>query len=190
MSKQPLLSEKETTRLSKLLSLVLRHDPAHLGLTLDDQGWADVDTLLAQAQAHQVPLTREALGHIVETSAKQRFRFSDDQRRIRASQGHSVAVELGHEPMVPPAMLYHGTTTRYHEQIMREGLQKMSRQQVHLSADVATARQVGSRHGQPVILAVSAAQMHADGHAFYRADNGVWLTDEVPVSYLHLAEGQ
>ncbi|SHL09923.1 RNA 2'-phosphotransferase [Hymenobacter psychrotolerans] len=185
-----MLSDKETTRLSKLLSLVLRHNPAHLGLTLDEHGWVEVDTLLRQAQAHQVPLTREALVHIVETNAKQRFRFSDDQQRIRASQGHSVQVALGYEPVVPPAVLYHGTTTRHHEQIMREGLRKMSRQQVHLSADVATARQVGSRHGHPVILTIDAAQMHSGGHAFYRADNGVWLTDEVPASYLHLAEGQ
>lgn len=190
MSKQSVLSDKEITRLSKLLSFVLRHNPAHLGLTLDEQGWVNVDTLLTQAQAHQVPLTREALVHIVETSPKQRFRFTSDQQRIRASQGHSVEVALGYELLVPPAVLYHGTATRYHEQIMRKGLQRISRQQVHLSADMATARQVGSRHGKPVVLAIDAARMHAAGSTFYRADNGVWLTDEVPVTYLRLAEAE
>ncbi|MBC6698221.1 RNA 2'-phosphotransferase [Hymenobacter sp. BT190] len=184
-----MLSDKQTTRLSKLLSLVLRHDPAHLGLTLDEQGWVGVDVLLAQAQAHQISLTREALVYIVETSPKQRFRLSDDQQRIRASQGHSVEVALGYAPTVPPAVLYHGTAVRHQEQIMREGLRKMSRQQVHLSADAATARQVGSRHGAPIVLRIDAAHMHADGHTFYRADNGVWLVDEVPAGYLQLSDG-
>ncbi|SDY29367.1 RNA 2'-phosphotransferase [Hymenobacter psychrophilus] len=181
-----MLSDKETTRLSKLLSLVLRHDPAHLGLTLDKQGWVAVDTLLTQAQQQQVPLTREVLLHLVETSPKQRFRLSDDQQRIRASQGHSVAVELGYAPVTPPLVLYHGTTTRLRDTLVAQGLLKMSRQQVHLSADEPTARQVGSRHGPPVVLLVDAARMYADGHQFYQADNGVWLTDAVPPQYLTL----
>ncbi|UPL47942.1 RNA 2'-phosphotransferase [Hymenobacter sublimis] len=184
-----MLSEKEATRLSKLLSLVLRHNPAHLGLTLEAQGWVEVDTLLAQAKAHQVPLTRENLQYIVETNAKQRFRFSEDQQRIRASQGHSVEVALGYSPVTPPTVLYHGTATRHQASIQQNGLQKMSRQHVHLSADIATARQVGSRHGQPVVFAVEAARMHADGHSFYQADNGVWLTEEVPAQYLQLLQG-
>ena len=183
-----MLPEKEVTRLSKLLSLVLRHDPAHLGLTLDEQGWVSVEELLRQAQANNVNLTHEVLLHIVDTSPKQRFRLSDDQQRIRASQGHSVAVELGYVPAVPPAVLYHGTAARHQAQIMREGLQKMSRQHVHLSADPATARQVGSRQGAPIVLVVAAAQLHAEGHLFYQADNGVWLTDEVPAGYLTLAD--
>ncbi|WP_317196767.1 RNA 2'-phosphotransferase [Hymenobacter piscis] len=118
------------------------------------------------------------------TSPKQRFRLSDDQQRIRASQGHSVAVELGYVPMVPPATLYHGTTERYLSIILEQGLLKMNRQHVHLSADSATARQVGSRHGVPVVLVVDTAQMHADGNPFYQADNGVWLTEAVPPQYL------
>lgn len=178
-------SDKETTRLSKLLSLVLRHDPAQLGLTLDEQGWVSVDELLRQTQTHRVPLTHESLLYIVETSPKQRFRFSDDQQRIRASQGHSVDVALGYVPVEPPAILYHGTADRHQAAIEQEGLRKMSRQHVHLSADIATARQVGSRHGRPVVFVVDAAQLHAAGHPFYRADNGVWLTNEVPPQYLH-----
>ncbi|WP_019947826.1 RNA 2'-phosphotransferase [Hymenobacter aerophilus] len=182
-----MLSDKETTRLSKLLSLVLRHNPAHLGLTLDEQGWVAVDTLLAQAQKQQVPLTREVLLHLVEISPKQRFRLSDDQQRIRASQGHSVAVELGYAPVTPPPVLYHGTATRNLAAIREQGLLKMSRQQVHLSTDEPTARQVGSRHGPPTVLRVDAARMHAAGHPFYQADNGVWLTDVVPPQYLDVA---
>ena len=181
-----MLSDKETTRLSKLLSLVLRHNPAHLGLTLDEQGWVAVDTLLAQAQKQQVPLTREVLLHLVEISPKKRFRLSDDQQRIRASQGHSVAVELGYVPAMPPPVLYHGTATRHLAAIREQGLLKMNRQQVHLSADEPTARQVGSRHGLPTVLLVDAARMHTDGYQFYQADNGVWLTDVVPPQYLEL----
>ncbi|SET59480.1 RNA 2'-phosphotransferase [Hymenobacter actinosclerus] len=181
-----MLSDKETTRLSKLLSLVLRHDPARLNLTLDEQGWVAVDTLLAQAQQQQVPLTRAVLLQLVETSPKQRFRLSDDQQRIRASQGHSVAVELGYAPVAPPPVLYHGTTTRLRDTLAAQGLLKMSRQHVHLSADAATARQVGRRHGPPMVLLVDAARMHVDGHLFYQADNGVWLTEAVPPQYLTL----
>ncbi|MBC8081827.1 MAG: RNA 2'-phosphotransferase [Hymenobacter sp.] len=182
-----MLPEKETTRLSKLLSLVLRHDPAHLGIVLDEQGWTDVATLLTQLRASGQPLSAEQLAHIVETSPKQRFRLNDDRTRIRASQGHSVAVELGLVPVVPPEILYHGTAAQHQEAILRDGVQRMSRRQVHLSADVATARTVGSRHGQPVIFTVAARAMHQAGRLFYQADNGVWLTDEVPAVYLQVA---
>jgi putative RNA 2'-phosphotransferase len=182
-----MLSDKETTRLSKLLSLVLRHDPAHLGLTLDEQGWANVEDLLAQAQAHKVPLNREKLFYIVDTNAKQRFRFNEDQTRIRASQGHSVEVALGYQAVAPPSVLYHGTAVPNQAAILTQGLQKMSRQQVHLSADPDTARTVGRRHGPPLVFIVDAGQMHQDGFLFYQADNGVWLTDEVPATYLRVS---
>lgn len=183
-----MLSEKETTRRSKLLSLVLRHDPAHIGIVLDEQGWTDVAALLTQLAAHKQPLSFEELVYIVETNAKQRFRFDDDRSRIRASQGHSVEVELGYTPVEPPEVLYHGTAVQHQGNILRDGLRKMSRHHVHLSADVATARTVGQRHGQLVIFAVAAGQMHRDGRFFYQADNGVWLTDEVPLDYLQIAE--
>ena len=183
-----MLSEKETTHLSKLLSLILRHNPAQLGLTLDSQGWAEVDELLAQAQARKVPLTLEKLVYLVETSPKQRFRFSDDQRRIRASQGHSVAVELGYEPLAPPEILYHGTAVQKQVLIAEQGLKRMSRQHVHLSTDLATALAVGRWHGRPVVFLVEAGRMQQEGFLFYRADNGVWLTNEVLPGYLRLLE--
>ena len=179
-----MLSEKETTRHSKLLSLVLRHEPAHIGITLDEQGWVAVPELLAQLAKHQQPLTLEQLEHIVETSPKQRFRFSDDRRRIRASQGHSVGVELGYPPVAPPEVLYHGTARQHQENILRDGLRKMARHHVHLSADLATARAVGQRHGRLVLFEVAAGLLHRAGQPFYQADNGVWLTDEVPTAYL------
>lgn len=178
------LSEKETTCRGKLLSLVLRHDPARIGISLDEQGWVVVPDLLAQLAKHQQPLTMQELEYIVDTNAKQRFRFNDDRSRIRASQGHSVEVALGYTPMVPPEVLYHGTAIQHQENILREGLRKMSRHQVHLSADVATARTVGQRHGRLVAFEVAAGQMQRDGLLFFQADNGVWLTDEVPAAYL------
>ena len=179
-------SEKETTRRSKLLSLVLRHDPAHIGILLDEQGWTDVATLLAQLASHKQPLGFEQLVYIVETNAKQRFRFNEDRSQIRASQGHSVQVALGYTSVTPPEVLYHGTAVQHQAAILRDGLLKMSRHQVHLSADVATARTVGSRHGRLVMFAVAAGAMHRAGHPFYQADNGVWLADEVPPTYLQL----
>jgi putative RNA 2'-phosphotransferase len=168
---------------SKFLSLVLRHRPEIIGLTLDDAGWADIDTLVRFSQSHR-PLTRALIEQVVAENSKQRFAISDDGRRIRARQGHSIGVELGLSPLAPPALLYHGTATRSVEAIRREGLRKRSRQHVHLSADADTATSVGTRHGTPVVLIVRAGEMAAEGHAFFRSDNGVWLTDAVPVRFI------
>lgn len=171
-------------QISKLLSLVLRHQPEAIGLTLDEQGWADVDDLLQRLADQGKPVTRECLAEVVATNAKQRFRLSDDGQRIRANQGHSLAVLLDLTPLTPPATLFHGTATRFLPAILAEGLTRRQRQHVHLSADSATATAVGQRHGKPVVLALDAAAMHRDGYLFYRSDNGVWLTDQVPPRYL------
>ena len=180
--------DKTVVRFSKFLSLVLRHDPGQIGLTLDSGGWVDVTTLLAAANQAGFKITPAQLAEVVAQNDKQRFRFSEDGTRIRANQGHSVTVELGLTPQAPPDVLYHGTATRFLTAIQQEGLKPGSRQQVHLAADEATASKVGARHGKPVVLIVNSAQMAADGYAFYRADNGVWLTDKVPPVYLHVQE--
>lgn len=168
---------------SKFLSLVLRHQPDVIGLHLDDAGWADIDTLIRLSQGH-TPLTRPLVEEVVEKNNKKRFVISDDGKRIRASQGHSINVELGLVPQLPPTLLYHGTATRSVESIRSEGLVKRSRQHVHLSADADTATHVGSRHGKPQVLSIRSAEMAATGHAFYRSENGVWLTDAVPVGFI------
>ena len=168
---------------SKFLSLVLRHQPEIIGLSLDDSGWADIDTLIRLSQPHK-PLTRALIEQVVEKNSKQRFAISDDGRRIRANQGHSIEVELGLQPLAPPTLLYHGTATRFVDAIRREGLVKRSRQHVHLSADAETATAVGARHGKPAVLIVRAGDMAAAGHAFFRSENGVWLTDAVPVRFI------
>ena len=62
------------------------------------------------------------------------------------------------------------------------------RHHVHLSGDERTARRVGRRRGRPVVLVVEAGRMHADGRAFFRSANGVWLTDSVPPEYLQFPE--
>lgn len=169
---------------SKLLSLVLRHEPGRLGITLDAAGWTDVDALLAAFAAHGQPLTRDELKRLVATSDKQRFALSPDGARIRANQGHSVEVELGLDAAAPPAHLYHGTVPQALMSIRAQGLVKGSRQHVHLSADVETATKVAARRGKPVVLTIRAAEMAAAGHVFYRAANGVWLTDHVPREFL------
>lgn len=168
---------------SKFLSLVLRHQPDVIGLSLDAEGWADIDDLIRLARGRK-PLTRALIEAAVENNNKQRFATSADGRRIRARQGHSIDVDLGFVPVTPPARLYHGTATRFVESIRREGLDKRSRRHVHLSADADTARNVGARHGTPAILVVHAAEMAAAGHAFYRSENGVWLTDAVPAAFI------
>lgn len=173
-----------SVQLSKFLSLILRHKPDTIGLALDVQGWAAIDELITKSDAAGMRFTREELLQVVQSSDKNRFSVSDDGQRIRAAQGHSVEVELGLSPQEPPAVLYHGTATRFVDAILAEGLKPQSRQQVHLSADEATAHLVGQRHGKPVVLTVDALRMHAAGFKFYRADNGVWLTDQVPREFL------
>jgi putative RNA 2'-phosphotransferase len=174
----------DITQLSKFLSLVLRHKPDTVGISLDTEGWASIDELIVKSQAAGTPLTREQLLKVVATSEKKRFSISEDGQQIRAAQGHSVAVELGLSARQPPAVLYHGTATRFLESILATGLKPQTRRQVHLSADEATAYQVGQRHGKPVVLLVDALGMQAQGSSFYLADNGVWLTDHVPAQFL------
>ncbi|UOE46972.1 RNA 2'-phosphotransferase [Mucilaginibacter sp. SMC90] len=179
-----MLTEKETTRLSKFLSLVLRHQPELIGIKLDEHGWVAVDELLQKAGVNGNIITPEALNHIVETNAKKRFAFDDTRQKVRASQGHSVEVELGYEAQTPPDVLYHGTGSQSVEVILQTGLEKRSRQHVHLSSDLDTAVKVGQRHGKPVVLAVAAGEMHRLGHKFYLSENKVWLTDFVPADFI------
>lgn len=178
----------DLTKHSKFLSLILRHQPETAGITLDLQGWAEVRPLLAGMQKAGHPVTMEMLEEIVRTDEKMRYSFNSDHTKIRANQGHSVHVELGLARKEPPEYLWHGTADRFLTSIFAEGLRPMSRQQVHLSADPETARKVGQRHGKPVILRVRSGDMHRDGAYFYQADNGVWLTDNVPAAYLDRTE--
>ncbi|MET9398234.1 RNA 2'-phosphotransferase [Kitasatospora sp. NPDC002965] len=178
------MDEKRTVRTSKMLSRILRHEPERVGVTLDGAGWVRVDVLLAALAARGTRLTRVELDHVVATNNKRRFAYSEDGLSIRASQGHTVAVDLGLAAAAPPAVLFHGTAARSLDAIFREGLRPMARQDVHLSADTGTATRVGARHGRPVVLEVDAAAMAAAGHEFRISANGVWLTDVVPPEYL------
>ncbi len=182
------LNKKQMVRTSKFLSLVLRHQPDAAGITVDAHGWAEVGALLRGMTDAGVPCDLQALREIVRTDEKQRYTFNEDGTKIRASQGHSFPVDLGLTQTDPPQVLWHGTATRFLADIMKEGLKPMSRQYVHLSPDAETAYRVGIRHGKPVILRVDAQRMAQDGMRFFRAENGVWLTDAVPPQYLQITE--
>jgi putative RNA 2'-phosphotransferase len=164
--------------------LVLRHQPEHIGLTLDAAGWADVEELLARLQQHGQAVSREQLNAVVADNNKQRFAFSPDGQRIRANQGHSIEVELGYTPQMPPEHLYHGTANRNLAAIQEHGLLRQQRHHVHLSADKETAHKVGQRHGRPMVLTIAAGEMIRQGHTFFRSENGVWLTEAVPPTFI------
>jgi len=170
--------------LSKTLSYWLRHAPEAAGLMLDARGWADMDELIAALAAQDPSCDFDRLVHVVELSDKQRFELSPDASRIRARQGHSVAVDLDLPSVAPPPVLYHGTVDRFLDAIRAEGLRPQARHHVHLSADLETARKVGQRRGKPVILTIDAAAMAAAGAVFHVTANGVWLTDHVPPARL------
>ncbi|MDA7963926.1 RNA 2'-phosphotransferase [Ruegeria sp.] len=172
------------SRESKFLSLVLRHKPEEIGLQLDRHGWVRVEDLLRKLKKANRKLSRDELVQLVEGNDKKRFTLSDDGQRIRAAQGHSIDVDLGLEPQRPPDELYHGTASANLDAIFADGLNPGRRKQVHLSLDPDTAERVGQRHGKPVVLRVEAQRMYEDGFEFFRADNGVWLTDKVPATYL------
>ena len=167
---------------SKVLSLVLRHKPETIGLKLDRNGWASIKELLARMNECGHSINREELDVVVEENNKKRFRIEGD--KIRASQGHSIDVDLQMEAKEPPYMLYHGTATRFLDSIMKDGLISKKRQHVHLSNDEDTARSVGSRHGKVIVLLIDAKKMYRDGKKFYLSDNGVWLTDKVERKYI------
>ncbi|ANN19030.1 RNA 2'-phosphotransferase [Amycolatopsis orientalis] len=178
------MEERQLIRVSKRLSRHLRHAPGDLGITLTPDGWVEVDTLLAALRRDGLNLTRAQLDEVVAGNDKQRFAFDESGLRIRASQGHSVDVDLALPAAIPPDVLYHGTVSRFLDAILREGLRPMKRHAVHLSADPATARTVGARRGVPVVLTVDARGMAEAGHEFQVSANGVWLTAAVPPGFL------
>jgi putative RNA 2'-phosphotransferase len=175
---------KNVVKYSKFLSLILRHQPELIGLSLDENGWADVAQLIELANKKGTALTAELLEEVVASNDKKRFAFNADKSRIRASQGHSIEVDLALVPQQPPAYLFHGTATRFLDSIRDRGLLPGSRQHVHLSADESVAINVGQRHGKPTVLIVHSGEMAQAGISFFLSDNGVWLTDTVPPQYL------
>jgi putative RNA 2'-phosphotransferase len=176
---------KQHTEISKFLSFVLRHKPEAIGLALDAEGWADIGLLITCANQSGQALTRLLLQEVVQSNDKKRFTVSEDGLSIRAAQGHSAqSVAIAHVEKQPPEFLYHGTATRFLDSIREQGLLPGSRHHVHLSEDEQTATAVGQRYGKPVVLRVKALLMFKQGFKFYLADNGVWLTESVPVAYL------
>lgn len=167
----------------------LRHQPEVIGIHLDAEGWTDIQTLLQQMIKHRKPLRLAELTDLVESNDKKRFQLSEDGQKIRAVQGHSsIQVQRDYTPITPPDILYHGTASRFKKSIQNQGLIAGQRHHVHLSADLLTATKVGQRHGKVIIFKVDTSQMHLDGFKFYQAENGVWLTEHVPITYLKLLE--
>jgi putative RNA 2'-phosphotransferase len=177
------MTEQQRAKISKKLSYILRHAPDSVGLILDEQGWVNVNDLLSKFGD---PLSIEDLKEVVKTNEKKRFAFNDDLTKIRASQGHSIEIDLAYQPTTPPEFLFHGTATRFLESIKKDGLLKGSRHHVHLSLDEVTARKVGARHGSPVILTLKSKEMYEAGYVFYVSENDVWLTEHVPTGFIML----
>lgn len=177
--------DKYLVKASKLLSLVLRHKPEALGITLDAEGWASLEELVAQSKG---ALTRDIIEQAVAQNDKRRFTIAEDGTKIRANQGHSIAVDLNLSAKSPPNRLYHGTATRFLESVLENGLNAKGRNHVHLSLDFETAVLVGQRHGKPIVLAVDARAMAEAGQSFFLSENGVWLTDYVSPEFLSVLD--
>lgn len=174
-------------KISKFLSFILRHNPESIGLELDAHGWASTALLLSKMQEHGKKIDLKLLQEVVEHNDKKRFAFNEDGSMIRASQGHSISIDLVYKPTEPPEYLYHGTAIRFVNSIRTKGLIPKGRHHVHLSLNVETAKNVGSRHGVPVILTVNAKAMQEAGYTFFVSENNVWLTEHVPVEFLNFS---
>lgn len=174
----------KNTRMSRFISLVLRHNPGAAHLQLDEHGWAEVDELIEGMNREGKHIDREILEQIVAADEKKRYSFSADHNLIRANQGHSIPVDVELKPVVPPEILFHGTAQRFLDSIKAEGLKRQSRLYVHLSSDEATAKKVGARHGKGVVLKVYAKRLYDTGMQFYLSENGVWLCKYVPIEYI------
>ena len=178
----------DLVKTGKFLSLILRHKPETIGITLDEHGWADVRELIAGVQKTRPGFNLEVLEEIVRTNNKQRYSFNKDRTKIRANQGHSIQVDVELREKTPPEILYHGTGEKSAASILAHGLVPGRRLYVHLSKDIQTAMSVGRRHGKPVVFTVHALRMFEDGYRFFLSENGVWLTKEVPTDYLRMEE--
>lgn len=177
--------EKKMEETSKFLSFVLRHRPEAIGLELNYNGWVTIDDLVSKANASgMISLTHTVVEEVVESNDKKRFSISEDGRRVRANQGHSLKVDLELKAAVPPVILFHGTATRFLDSILSKGLTSMQRNHVHLSSDANTALSIGKRHGKPVVLQISAGQMSHQGYKFHVSTNKVWLVKAVPPAFL------
>ena len=169
------MDDKELKRMGKYVSMLLRHHPEEAGVIIDEHGWTDVKDLIE---------TEELLHQMAFGPDKQRYEFSEDGKKVRAVHGHSIKVDLGYSELEPPESLYHGTAEKYRESIEETGLEKRSRQYVHLFENIEQAKDVGRRHGKLVLYRVDSQKMYRDGYIFYRSTNGVWLTEAVPKEYL------
>ena len=180
------MNQKLIIKTSKFLSLVLRHKPEVIGINLDNQGWVDVEELIEKINSNGRTIDFELLAEVVRTNNKKRFAFNQDQTKIRASQGHSLDIELGYSPSTPPDVLYHGTASQFLDSIMKSGLIKGNRHHVHLTDNIDTASNVGQRHGELAMLEVDSKSMFEKGYHFYVSENGVWLTENVPTEFLKI----
>lgn len=181
--------ENNKIKLSKFISLVLRHKPEKIGIVLDKNGWVNVDELIRSINGYKnnsFNLNRDILKEIVEENNKKRFEYKGEGKdlQIRARQGHSVKIDLGYKFSIPPAFLYHGTASRFVDSILKSGIDKRNRHHVHLSKDYEMAISVGSRHGDPYVLKINCKKMVQDGYDFFKTDNDVWLVEGIPAEYI------
>lgn len=182
------MNKKKEIHLSKFLSLILRHKPETIKIAPDSYGWVKVSELIEKSSIHGVEISLDELYYIVSNCNKKRYDLNEDNSKIRANQGHSIPVNLELEPKEPPKILYHGTAQKNIDSILKKGIDKRKRNHVHLSSDIETAKKVGARHGEVIILKINSYQMYNDGISFYLSKNQVWLTDFVDKQYFTTIE--
>lgn len=176
----------EKVNISMFMSKVLRHEPHIIGITLDENGWTNLDEFNVKLKKVFNNISIDKIKYIVDTDEKKRYSILDN--KIRANQGHNskLKVNLEFNKVVPNKSLYHGTIDKFINSIKENGLLPQSRQYVHLSSSLKVAKNVAKRRineGNIVIIEIDVEKMIKDGYDFYLSDNNVFLVKNIPNIY-------
>jgi putative RNA 2'-phosphotransferase len=178
------MSDARLVRISKLMSLILRHKPEQFGVILDAEGYAPIDDVVRAVRESMPDASIDDLRGVVACIEPDKARFSIEGSDIRANYGHSLRDRIEQPRVVPPEVLLHGTSESVVQGIRRDGIQPMRRQYVHLTTNRDLAGRVGGRRGRATVLEVEALRAFKAGLIFYRANESFWLADFIPPAFI------
>jgi putative RNA 2'-phosphotransferase len=186
---QPIeLDEERAERLSRFLSLVLRHRAHSFGLDVDAEGFVRMDDLLdliAERQRSLDWVDAEHIEALVGREGRHRFEIRGD--KVRATYGHSFERPIRYEPADPPEQLYISVPRAKLAEIRSRGIHPVGRQYVHLSVDPEEADEIGRHHDPtPTRVTVEARTAQGKGILFHHPADGIYLVASLPPDVLDL----
>jgi len=184
-----LMSTEELEGIGRVMAGVLRHFPEKFELSMDKNGFVELNDFISALQQTRRRLAWLRPHHIIaiiETDPKGRYEYRDG--KIRATYGHSIDVELDLPTNGIPEKLYYPTTTEEVEIVLETGLKPSDRKKVHLSKTYNDATNAGKvRTPVPVILEVDTMKAIASGVVIQKAGKTVYLAESVPAEFISKA---